>query len=261
MTMFAATQDKFTEALLDADQPVPPSLRAYNSVSPIRRFAVYRNNVVVGLVEAVRSGFPAVERIVGAEFFGAMARCYVIAHPPRSPLLMNFGDDFADFIDSFEPAAELRYLADIARLEFARRRAYHAADAAAVAPELLAGVPPQALAGTAFMLHPSVHVLRSRYPLATIWRMNSGDTEPAPVDEAAPEDVLVLRAGYDVVVQLLGPGQAVLIDALRSGRPLGDAVEAALVEAPAFDLSAALAMLIGAGAIIDIHVPDQGSMP
>ncbi len=259
--MFAATQAEFARALLDAERAVPSSLGSHNSSSPFKRFSVYRNNVIVGLTEAVRSGFPAVERIVGEEFFKAMVRRYVVAHPPRSPLLLNFGDDFADFIESFEPTAELRYLADVARLEFLRRRAYHAADADPVAPERFAAVPPEGLAGATFVLHPSAHILRSRYPVATIWQMNSGAAEPAPVDETVSEDVLVLRVGYDVVVRSLLPGQAILIEALQSGCPLGEAVNAALSEAPAFDLSAGLAMLIGLGAIIDIHAFDQGSMP
>ena len=133
-TMFAPLQNAFAAALLDPDQPVPSGLISHSATAPVKRFAVYRNNVVASLVKALRARFPAVERIVGEEFFAGMARIYVTTHPPRSRLLVQYGDDFADFVEQFPPAAELRYLPDVARLETARTRAHHAADAAPLAP-------------------------------------------------------------------------------------------------------------------------------
>jgi hypothetical protein len=130
--MLAAFETPFADAQLNADQPVPQGITAHNAAVPTRRFAVYRNNVVVGLVKALRYRFPVVEKIVGEEFFAAMARVFVIEQPPRSALLTTYGDEFAAFIAAFEPARELPYLADVARLEAARTQAYHAADAAPV---------------------------------------------------------------------------------------------------------------------------------
>ena len=127
--MLTTFEISFADALLDADQPVPAGIIAHNTAVPSRRFAVYRNNVVTGLVKALRSRFPVTETIVGEEFFAAMARIFVTAQPPRSPLLATYGDAFPAFIVTFEPARDLPYLADVARLEAARTRAYHAADA------------------------------------------------------------------------------------------------------------------------------------
>ena len=107
-------------------------------------------------MKALGTRFPATSRIVGEEFFNAMARVFVIAHPPRSPLLMTYGDDFPDFIADFEPAAELPYLADVARLEAARTRAYHAADAVLLDPAAVAAtIGQEALGAVRFALHPS----------------------------------------------------------------------------------------------------------
>jgi hypothetical protein len=112
--MFAPVQKDFSAALLDAGRPVPDALTSHGARVPEKRFAVYRNNVVAGLVNALAARFPAVQRIVGEEFFRAMAQVYARAHPPRSRLLMQYGEDFAEFIEGFEPAAELVYLADVA---------------------------------------------------------------------------------------------------------------------------------------------------
>jgi hypothetical protein len=128
--VFESIQHAFAAALLDPERPVPNALTSHTARVPTRRFAVYRNNVAVGLVDALARRFPATQRIVGEEFFRAMARLYVQAEPPRSPLLMQYGDTFADFIARFPPAAEIVYLVDVARLEAARTRAHHAADAA-----------------------------------------------------------------------------------------------------------------------------------
>ena len=117
--MLAPFETSFADALLNADQPIPCGITAHNAAVPARRFAVYRNNVVVGLTKALKHRFPAVERIVGEEFFAAMARVFVLERPPRSPLLATYGDEFAPFIRAFEPARELPYLADVARLEAA----------------------------------------------------------------------------------------------------------------------------------------------
>ncbi len=94
-----------------------------------------------------RCAFPAVERIVGEEFFQAMARAYVLAEPPRSPVLMDYGTTFADFIAGFAPAASLPYLPDVARIERAWREAYHAEDAEPLGPEAFAGIGADAISG------------------------------------------------------------------------------------------------------------------
>jgi len=71
------------------------------------RFAVYGNNVVVGLMEALQANFPATCRVVGDKFFRAMAREFVMLEPPTSPILLDYGAGFPDFIGCFEPAGPL----------------------------------------------------------------------------------------------------------------------------------------------------------
>ena len=92
----------FARALLDPALPCPDGLRAHNGSDPAVRFAVYRNNVVTSLVDALADGFPVVRQLVGDEFFTAMARVHVARHPPRSAVLSDWGDAFAAFIDDFE---------------------------------------------------------------------------------------------------------------------------------------------------------------
>ncbi len=103
-----------------------------------------------------------------------MAHDYVVQDPPRSPLLFQYGESFAQFIDGFAPAAPIPYLADVARLEYLRGLAYHAADAEPLPAAAFAALDGGRLAAFKVRLHPSVFVLASDYPVVTIWEANRG---------------------------------------------------------------------------------------
>ena len=254
MTIVLSTlQENFASALLNADRPVPGAVMSHTARVPQKRFAVYRNNVVVGLVAALRTQFPATEKIVGKEFFAAMARVYVATEPPRSPILVAYGDGFPGFIERFAPAAEISYLADVARLEVARTRAYHAADATPLDPSRWQGFDPGTLLGARIALHPSVQILRSAHPIVTIWSMNSGEGALASIEDCYAEDALIVRPHLDVEVRRLPAGGAAFLTTLASGAALGEAALSAIADHGEFDLAANLAGLIGAGVVTEVH--------
>ncbi|MGY5780273.1 HvfC/BufC N-terminal domain-containing protein [Rhizobium sp. LEGMi135b] len=251
--MSLATQSEFAAALVDPDRAVPKGLTAWNGPRPARRFGVYRNNVAIGLIGALASRFPAAEKIVGEEFFAAMAHEFIRLHPPRSPLLLVYGDDFPDFVESFEPAREIPYLPDVMRLEALRGRAYHAADAVPLDTALVATIEPAGLAELTFVPHPSASVARSAHPAITIWAMNTGEIELADIADWTGEDALVVRPQMIVEVHRLPPGGATFLAQLFAGAALDEAYEAALAEAANFDLSANLAGAFTAGAFMAIR--------
>ena len=253
--MVAPFETSFADALLNADQPIPRGITAHNATVPARRFAVYRNNVVVGLVKALKSRFPVVEKIVGEEFFAAMARVFVKEQPPRSPLLATYGDNFPVFIAAFGPARDVPYLADVARLEAARTRAYHAADAASNGADRFAKLDSTAIGDIRIDVHPSTGVVRSPYPIVTIWAMNSGEQELAPIGDWRSEDALICRPHLEVQVRALPPGGAAFLLTLAAGRPLGEAAEVGVADDPDFDLTNNLAGLIGSDLVRNIVLP------
>ncbi|OWU85103.1 hypothetical protein ATO6_08645 [Oceanicola sp. 22II-s10i] len=241
----SVTQTEFRRSVLDPEAPAPGGLSDGRGGAADRRFAVYRNNVTVSLTDAMESAFPTVAKLIGPESFRSLARLALRAHPPRSPLMMEFGADFPAFLEGFEPLAHLGYLPDVARLDHAMRLSYHAADADPL-PAAVQSMPPDQLATARLQLAPACRILRSRWPLHGIWRFNHEDGAPQP--QARPEDVLIARPGYDPAPHLLPPGGAAFLTAAASA-PLGNAYEAALTETPDFDLTALLSLLIGTGAI------------
>lgn len=258
MPSLAERQRTFAAALLDPTLPTPMGLVGPDGIASSRRFGVYRNNVVIGLTETLKDAFPAVQRIVGAEFFQAMARAYVVTDPPRTPMLFDYGAGFPDFIEQFEPAAGLPYLSDVARLERAWMEAYHEAEAPPIGHAAFAEIGSDQLPTMRLVLHPSVRIVRSRFPVLTIWQMNVGGGIPAPVDLAAGgEDALLVRPEAVVEVRSIPQGCADFIEALVSGRPVLAAFEEALVANPRFDLSANLTDLIQTGALVGYELAPE----
>jgi hypothetical protein len=249
----APLQARFAAALLNPEAPAPAGLRVRAGDSAARCLAVYRNNVVVSLIDALAERLPVVLRLVGEAFFRAMARDFVRGNPPETPLLAAYGDAFPDFIASFPPAAGVPYLADVARVEAARTRAYHAADADPLDARAFAAVEPERLPDCRLALHPSAAVIRSYWAVASIWAAHQDGGEPEAVDPAVPEDALVVRIGDEVAVErLTGAGFATFLAALADGARLGDAAAQAADETDDFDPAQALAALIGLGVVTGI---------
>src|SRR5690606_26423719 len=124
---------------------VPSGLTGPRGNKVDRRFAVYRNNVIIGLLDALADIFPTTQNLVGRDYFRATARLYIRAEPPSSPVIFEYGQGFADFVAGFPPARHLRYLPDVIRLERCWLDAFHAADAEPLSPATLASVSPDRL--------------------------------------------------------------------------------------------------------------------
>jgi hypothetical protein len=196
--------------------------------------------------------FPVTEKIVGEEFFTAMAREYVLGSPPASPVLLRYGEDLADFVTTFPPAASLPYLADIVRLENAQVRAYHARDVAPVDPLVLSRIAAGRMSGLTFSFHPAVTVLASLYPVVTIWAMNSGERPLAPIENWKAQCALVTRPELTVLTREIASDSARFLRQLMHGATLGESYKAAADANSGFDLGRNLADLLRSGAVIDI---------
>jgi len=203
-----------------------------------QRLNIHRNNRMASLIEALAIAFPATLRIVGEDYFRGLAAEFVRGQPPRAPLLLSYGDDLPAFITTFAPAADIAYLADVARLEAAVMRAYHAVDDKPLSVCELQWLTQEGAAEVRLTLPPAVFLLRSAFPAATLWERNLAETF-VPLTDWSAEDVIVCRPALDVIVRVLPPGAADFLEALMRGQTIGEA--AALVATPAFDLSATLA--------------------
>ena len=240
-------QDAFARALLD------PALEPAAEIADLARqpgFAVYRNTVMKGCIDALQANYPTVERLVGEEWFRAAARLYVLSAPPASPVLAQYGDGFEGFLAGFEHAAELPYLPGVARLDRYWTEAHIARDEspAIAAPP---GCLPTALARAVMRPHASARwAWFDAQPIFTIWQRNRAT---GPVDESdmawRGEGALLSRPRDVVRWMGLEAAGCAFLDACAAGRPLGDACEAACRADPGVDVTALFERLLEAGAL------------
>lgn len=212
------------------------------------RFTIYRNNVLSGLLRSLEETFPVSTRIVGEQFFRAMAAEFVRQKPPTSPRLGLYGEAFPDFVEVFPLASKLTYLADVARLEWVSRIAYDAADMAHLTVDALSALEPPALATTRLTLHPSTGLLHSCYPIVSLWRANQPEENgvlSVPLDTA--ENALVVRLGSDINLHRIGPLSARYLDLVTQGLTIEAAAETVSRETRV-DLGHMLVQLIEIGA-------------
>jgi len=249
MPRFTETQEAFADAVRRTDNALPEGVTSHSADQPTRRFNVYRNNFYASLINVLAGRYPVVQRLVGEEFFRAVAKVYVEHEPPRSAMILAYGGGFGDFLAGFPPVADVPYLPDIAGLEWARHTAYHAADATPLGAEDFAGVPAEQVAALRLTLHPSLMVVSSPYPIVSIWETNTFDEEVRPVSAQA-QDAMISRPEMTVEVRQLPPGAAAFIIALESGDTLGAAAERAASADERFDLAGNIAGLIDAGVIV-----------
>lgn len=213
---------------------------ALESTAPARR-AIHRNTVRSGLIEALAIRYPVVQQLVGDDFFAAMASAFALDHPPSSPSFIFYGVDFPDFVAGFAPAASLPYLADVAWLESRWFEAYHAADAAPLTREDFAAVAPERLADVTFVFHPSLAIVASRFPIASLLAAHQRQGDLSSIDMSNGETALIVRPALDVEVSLIDPAFAAFLASLRQGETLGSSVAQQDAD---FDLAAALRRLI-----------------
>ncbi len=243
-------------ALLDPNCEVPAGLVTWNGSDPAQRFAIYRNKVMVSLMEALADSFPVCQARVGAPRFRDLARAFVRSQPPRTPVLTRYGQGFAGFLADSGLAVTWPYLPDLARLEWACLEALHAADAPPLDPDLLTSAlgRPETLPSLGLTLHPSLATLDSPFAVVSLWAAQQGEGAPPDPDPDPnhPEHAWILRRGRSVLVLQMTAGDCRFVRALQAGLPLGEATmlaaegESAEYGGPdrTFDLTRCLTVLL-----------------
>ena len=255
--MLRETQIDFAASVLAGDaEAISAAARRIcaGKMTPARRLAIYRHNVHANLRGVLKDIYPVILAIVGDAFFQHAADQFVKAHPSCSGDLNQFGGEWAEFLGTYSHAADLPYLRDVARLEWAWHQSFHAGDGQRFDLVRLAAIPAVEHGALRFVLHPAVRLVESDFPILRIWEVN----QPAfggeiKVDWDAPADtLLVYRAdGVEVLIKrITGAGYA-FVQALQQRATLETAASAALNVDAVFDLQGFLLESVQSGVIID----------
>ena len=204
-----------------------------DGLAPEARLNIYRNTFIGSLTNALRLCYPAIHRLVGAEFFGRAAARFIPACPPETACLDDYGEGFAAFLAGFPPAAGFSYLTGVARLEWAVFRALRAPDRPALDPKALAEIDPAEHPLVCFTPHPAVGLVADAAPVDLIWRavIDRDDAALGAIDLAAgPVWLLVERGLHGVEIIRFEPAAWRFAADLFAGRPIGTTLA---VSAPA----------------------------
>lgn len=218
------------------------------------RLAIHAHHFRLTLIDVLVATYPVVRRLVGEAFFAAVARRYVLAHPPRRPCLFEFGDGFAACLASLPEARALCYLADVARLEWAINCARHADDAAPLDAAAALGQI-EALSSDLFInLDPSCRLVKSAWPIDRIWQIHQQDDDAISAVDLAAGGVhlFIHRRDGEVGWLSLDAAAFAFIGSLLADGRLGKAHALARALTPSFNAPALLGSLFEGGVVTSV---------
>lgn len=197
----------------------------------------YRHAYAARLVEALRDNVTVLALALGDEAFDALARAYLAAHPSTEPSIRWFGHRLADFMAAQAEAGPALVphpaFADLARMDWALRDAFDAADAPVLDRAALATVTPERFGALRFTLLPSVQLVPMAWAVEAAWRLlrdhrpGQGEEPELPAPEALPHHLLVWRQGLETRWRSLPADEAAALQALQAGEPFAALCERA----------------------------------
>ena len=226
-----------------------------------RGLAAYRANGHALAERALGAAFPVVRALVGDDSFGALARAFWHRHPPQRGDLVCWGSDLPGFLADDPQLADVPYLADTARVEWALHRAAGAPDADAD-PASFALLTQQDPGALTLRLAPGTAVVRSSFPVASLINAHLGDAPPmsevaARLHHREAEQALVWRRAMRPLTRPCETGEAALLDVLLHRRSLVSALDAALATNPGFDFSVWLTQAVRDGLVLGACPGDE----
>jgi len=248
MASLRELQQSFAAALRD------PAVAC--AVIPTANLGVYRNNARVAFRESLERKYPVVRRRVGDDYFRQLTLFYRERFPSRSGDLHFYGRDFPAFLDEQHAGGDYAWLGDLARLEWLRVECAVAPELPSLDVDALASHAGESLEHLVFGLQPSLRLHASLFPVFTVWLNNQADNAP-PTDQSLSNEQGMVHSRHDMVyVRPLERPVFSFLSALAGGRPLGDAMTHASLDAAA--LTGSLRFLFSLGLVSSLTVNAAG---
>ena len=219
-------QQGFRDAILDGGDSMAHWICGAG-LEPAARLRIYRNTVAHTLSATLRTSYPTVYALVGEEFFQELVDRYRLQHPSRCGNLQQFGDALPAFLKTMAEVRQLRYLSDIARLDWLRQLSALAGDAVPVDMTTVVNLTADKAGKLRMRLHPSVQLLASPYAGLSLWQWCQEPSGHVPHPDDGPEYALLWREEGDVAMAPLDAATFCFIDTLVAGSDLASACRAA----------------------------------
>ncbi len=254
-------------ALLDALFAWPPEIATENVANYLyptrtRGLKTYQANGHMLAQRALSTAYPVLFQLLGEESFAALASDFWHRHPPQRGDLAQWGEGLSVFIQGNAQLADVPYLGDVARVEWALHRCATSADLAVQSASfaLLADNDPDDLD---LLLSPGCSVVRSPWPVASAVSAHlaapvAGQPDLSEVNrklrsgsaDVAAETALIWRYHFQPRVREALPGEADFVDALLAGQSLGEA----LPDCNSLDFGGWLPLAVQSGLLLGVEV-------
>lgn len=232
-----------------------------------RGLQAYQANGHALAQRALLAAYPVLAQLLGGESFASLAKAFWHARPPSQGDLAQWGSGLAAFVESSRQLADVPYLGDVARVEWALHTCASCADLQAD-PASFALLMKQDPAALTLRLAPGCALLASAWPVASILLAHpSSPSNPSDgqagsqtglpkshvleavgqmLRSGVAESAVVWRQGHLPRLRPAWPGEGALLDQLLTAQSL----EAALSCAPQLDFNAWLPMAVQSGLLL-----------
>jgi hypothetical protein len=222
---------------VEADAIVKPNDRLTSS----ERLEIYAKSYWYRLLDSLHDDFPGLRAILGVRAFDKLSRAYLAEMPSESFTLRNLGSRLTEWLARHpEHTGKNSALAlDMVRLEWAHIVAFDGPAEKVLGPEDLLELTPE----MTFRLQPYITLLALHYPVddlhLRVSELAEGHGEASNAVLRHKERRAVRRFGMqreDVYVAVhrvnewvyyrrMEPDEFQLLDALRGGKPVGEAID------------------------------------
>jgi len=256
VTSLRELQRQFISDCLSAD--LTPDNISIETVIDTRKISakgqmgIYRESAIGNIIIPMQITYPVIEKLVGREFFRATCRQYIKVYWPKTGNMDDYGQEFAEFLGNFEPVKELSYISDVARLEWLYHESSIADDMEPSDWNSFANLSEDDIENTSILLHPTVRLFYSLYPVKEIWDINQHKLEPSrelDLDNTQGGYVLCYRQSYKTTILTIDEADYVFLFAISSDKTLYQAAELALEIDQGLDMQAIMATYLKNGVL------------
>jgi hypothetical protein len=190
-------QTDFSGAIFSEQRDaIADAVLAQGELSASERVGIYRNSVHGILWQYLASLYPVCNQLVGEKFFEGFCDLFIDQHPPATPFLADYGTGFAAFIQQHPAFAKMRWIHQVAALEWARHQAWHAVNQPATDFAALATLTEAQQPAVKFRLPESMQLLHSPYAIHHVWLAHQPEDHP---EKIALEDIQLEQENYVMV--------------------------------------------------------------
>ena len=197
----------------------------FEEVSPLyrERLWIYQNNSFAAVQDYMAEVYPAVQGVVGADYFRQMVQLHLQKTPPSSGNINDYGERFIAVLDELPELNQLPYLSDLIQLQWLEHLAYFSEDIEPIAPS---EYQQEDLLGLPLLIHPELAVFRSNYPILDIREQSLPEYAGEVGVELTVESsiIAVTKRHQKVVVEPIISETQQLIEAIKKSENLLQAI-------------------------------------